>query len=156
MWRALSLGGLLYLIWLLLSGHYTPLLLGLGAVSCLLCVGIAYRMEMLDAEGHASYWLLRLPLYWLWLTKEIILSNIDVIRRVLSPSLPISPTLITTKPLQKTDFGKVLYANSITLTPGTTSIMFGDDGIVVHALSQEGAEAVKKNSMNQRVAKLSV
>jgi len=156
LWRAFSLGGLLFLIWLLLSGHYTPLLISFGAASCVLIVLIARRMEIVDSEGHSLYWLFRMPRYWLWLAKEIVVSNIDVMRHVLRPKLDISPTLVTTQALQKTDFGKVLYANSITLTPGTTTLLLEGDQITVHALSKAGADSLEQNAMNQRVAKLGV
>ena len=86
-----------------------------------------------------------------WLTLEVIRSNLDVSRRVLSPRLPISPTLVWVPASQKTELGRVIFANSITLTPGTVSIDVQENEIEVHALSREGAEALLEGEMDRRV-----
>jgi len=45
----------------------------------------------------------------------------------------------------------VIFANSITLTPGTVSIDVQAGEIEVHALSKEAAEELVKGEMNRRV-----
>ena len=55
---------------------------------------------------------------------------------------------------QKTDLGRVLYANSITITPGTVSIMVYDDRIMVHAISKEGADSLNQGEMDRRVTRM--
>lgn len=150
--HALSLGIFLAVLWLLLSGFFKPLLLFFGLVSVSLTVYLATRMDVVDHEGHPVHLKIRLTIrYWLWLLKEIILSNIDVCRRILSPDMPISPVLIKVKSSQKTDLGHVIYANSITLTPGTVSMNIDGDTIEVHALTKEGAENLQAGEMNRRV-----
>lgn len=89
--------------------------------------------------------------YGFWLVIEILKSNIDVIKRILSPSLPISPRWVTIKSSQASEFGEVVYANSITLTPGTISIDVNDNNIDVHALSQSGVEGLATGEMDKRV-----
>lgn len=154
--RALGLLVALAVTWLLLSGIYDhPLLFWLGAASCLGCVLIAYRMDVVDHEGVPLDLGWRVVAYWFWLFGEIVKANIDVTRRILRGPSAISPTLLRTPPLQQTDLGKVIYANSITLTPGTFSIDIDNEhGILVHALSQEGAEGVLSDDMNRRCAAL--
>ncbi len=144
----------LCLTWLLLSGHYTPLLLALGAASVALCVWIAHRMDVIDREGQPIQLTWRTPLYWLWLLKEILRSNIDIARLILDPRLPISPRVIKVKAHEQTELGKVIYANSITLTPGTVSVQVIDDEIIVHALTRETAQAVIEGEMDRRVQRL--
>jgi len=78
-------------------------------------------------------------------------ANINVTLRILKPGLPISPTLVKVRPSQKTDLGRVIYANSITLTPGTVSVEMDEDTIVVHAISREGTEELKDGDMDRRV-----
>jgi multicomponent Na+:H+ antiporter subunit E len=78
-------------------------------------------------------------------------SNIDVALRILNPRLPISPTLIRTRASQKHALGKVIYANSITLTPGTVSVEVEDDLILVHALSRKSAGELQEGEMDRRV-----
>ncbi len=151
--RVVSLIVVLAIVWLLLSGHYTGLLLGLGALSCLFVAWIAHRMEVIDHEGHPIHISWRAPGYWLWLGWEIVKASLDVTRRVLDPRLPISPTVLSVAPSQKTDLGRVTYANSITLTPGTVTLSLSENEVEVHALSREGAEALKEGTMDRQVTR---
>ncbi|MCG6965069.1 MAG: Na+/H+ antiporter subunit E [Chromatiaceae bacterium] len=59
-------------------------------------------------------------------------ANIDMARRVLSPSLPIRPALVQVKTSLRSDLGRLVLANSITLTPGTLSVDVDDDTLLVH------------------------
>ncbi len=152
--RAVSLAVVLYFLWLLLSGHYVPLLLALGALSALLVVTIALRMDLVDRKGHPMHLSPKALLYWPWLAWEIVKSNVDVARRILSPSLPISPTVIHVKASQKSDLGKVIYGNSITLTPGTVTVDIDGDKIEVHALTREAAQALRDGDMDRRITRL--
>ena len=110
-------------LWVMLSGHYTPLLLSLGLLSVLIVAIISSRMNLIifDQPILQLYFIKFIP-YGFWLIFQIIKSNIDVCKRILNPKLPISPTLVTVRSSQLSNFAKVIYANSITLTPGTISI----------------------------------
>lgn len=156
MTRSLGLLVVLAATWLLLSGIYDhSLLYWLGGGSVIACVVLAVRMDLVDHEGVPLDLGWRILIYWPWLFWEIVKANIDVISRLLRPTPAISPTLIRTMPLQRTDLGKVIYGNSITLTPGTFSIDIDHEhGILVHALSKEGAEGVLTDDMNRRCAGL--
>jgi multicomponent Na+:H+ antiporter subunit E len=149
--HAIKLGLFLFAIWLLLSGHYTPLLLILGVLSTLLVVLLALRADLIDREMQPVLLKPSVLLYWIWLAWEIIKSNIDVSRRILSPRLPISPTIFTIRAAQKTDLGRVTYANSITLVPGTVTMDVDEDVFTVHALTQDVAAQLKRGDMNRRV-----
>ncbi|MFB3089274.1 MAG: Na+/H+ antiporter subunit E [Acidiferrobacterales bacterium] len=151
--HAISLALVLFALWLLLSGHYVPLLIGLGALSVLLVVTIALRMDVVDREGHPIHLSPKALLYWPWLGWEIVKANLDVARRILDPRLPISPTVIRLKASQKSDLGRVIYANSITLTPGTVSIDIDGEHIEVHALTREAAQALRTGDMDRRVTR---
>ena len=152
--HSLSLGAVLLIVWLLLSGHYTPFILTLGVASCIVVVTVTLRMDIADHEGHPIHLSWRALIYWPWLLVEIIKANWDVTRRVLSPSLPVTPTMIRVKASQTSDLGQVIYANSITLTPGTISVDVANGEILVHALSREGAEELEGGEMDQRVTRM--
>jgi multicomponent Na+:H+ antiporter subunit E len=153
--HAFSLGLLLYALWCVLSGYFEPLLLGLGLVSCAFVVLIALRMDLVDREWRPIHLLFgRVLGYWPWLMLEIVRSNVDVVRRILHPRLPISPTVLWIKASQRTDIGRVTYANSITVTPGTLAMKLEGKEILVHALSREGAEALAAGEMDRRVTLL--
>ncbi len=152
--RAISLGLFLFITWILLSGHYTPLLIGLGVASSVLVVAIALRMDVVDHEGHPVHLTFRFAGYWTWLLIEIVKANIDVARRIWSPSLPISPTIVRLRASQPTELGQVIYANSITLTPGTVTVRLDDGEVLVHAIAAEMASDLAGGEMDRRVTRL--
>jgi len=153
--HALSLFVGLYGLWLALSGHYTPFLLAIGAACTAFAVAVALRMDVVDHEGHPMHLVgYRIPLYWCWLTIQILLSALAVTRIVLSPRLRIDPVLETVPSSQKSDLGKVIYANSITLTPGTLSTSVTAEGIEVHALTRRGMDELKEGGMDRRVTQV--
>jgi multicomponent Na+:H+ antiporter subunit E len=152
--RTISLTTVLFGVWLLMSGHYTPFLLGLGGLSTILVVAIALRMNVLDHEGHPIHLGSRILGYWVWLIIQIVWANVDVARRVLSPSLPISPQMLKVRATQRTELGRVIYANSITLTPGTVSVELEGNEILVHALTAEAAAELREGAMSRMVTSL--
>ena len=81
-------------------------------------------------------------------------SNIDVAKRILNPRLPIAPRIVRVNGTQKTDLCRVIFANSITLTPGTVSLDLDEEDIVVHALTEEAADDVQSGDMDSRVTAL--
>ena len=133
--HAIRLGALLVVLWLVLSGHYGVLLLFLGAASCALALFIALRMDRVDGEAiplamRAWRWVR----YTAWLGVEIVKSNLQVARVLIDPRLPIRPAVFRVEATQRSLLGHVVYANSITLTPGTVSIDLHRDAIDVHSL----------------------
>ncbi len=150
--HAVSLGLILFGSWLLMSGIFIPFILILGIVSCAIVVVIVMRMDVVDHEAvpiHLSFSILH---YWPWLLWEIFKANIDVTKRVLIPSIGISPAMARIKSTQKTDLGRVTFANSITLTPGTISIDIEEDGhILVHSIAKEGLEGLEGGEMDRKV-----
>jgi multicomponent Na+:H+ antiporter subunit E len=149
-----SLSLVLFGVWLLWSGHFGPLLLSFGVLSCAVVVAIARKMRIVDREGAPVELALRALAYVPWLLWEIVKANIDVARRILDPRLPISPTIIKVRAGQRHDITRVIYANSITLTPGTVSVDTDGDEITIHALTEEAARAVETGDMNRRVSRL--
>lgn len=151
----MSLFVILLAVWLLNSGHYTPLLIGFGVASSALVVYLCRRMDIVDDEALPVHLFARTVVYLPWLVKEIFLANLDVARRVLSPRRPrISPRLFEAETSQHSDLGRVIYANSITLTPGTVSIRVHGTHITVHAIADEVAEGVLDGGMDRRVTRL--
>jgi multicomponent Na+:H+ antiporter subunit E len=154
--HAFNLSLFLFVIWLLLSGRFTPLLLVLGALSTLFVVLVAIRVDLVDREMHPVLLKPSALLYWLWLAGQVIKSNIDVTRRILDPRLPIAPTVIRLRATQRTDLGRVSYANSITLVPGTVAIDVEGDAVTVHALTRKAAADLQGGEMDRRVSNMEV
>lgn len=152
--RAITLGVVLFGLWLLLSGYFEPFLLGGAVFSVVLVVYLANRMDVVDQEGLPVHLGLGLVTYLPWLVLEIIKANIAVAKVVLKPSLPISPTVVRFHGLQKTDVGRFIFANSITITPGTITIAVEGEELEVHALVAEMVDGMEEGPMNRRIAAL--
>jgi len=150
--RYLSLTGLLFALWLALSGHYTAVLIAAGAASALACVLAAVRMRVIDAEGHPVELFGGAVTYFPWLIGEIAKSAWGVTKIILHPRLPISPTMTTVRAGQRTTVGVATYANSITLTPGTITVGVSGNDLTVHALVREGALDLEAGAMDRRVS----
>lgn len=140
--------------WLLWSGIYKPLLLVLGLFSCVLTIFIKHRMEYFQTEVFALQYGRRLFGYWLWLAKEVIKSSLDVARIIITPSLPISPRVVSIKASSDNPVDQVTLANSITLTPGTLALDVHNGKISVHALTEAGAKELGKGEMDRRILAL--
>lgn len=151
MLHALSLGLVLALLWWLLSGYFVPLLLSLGVLSVILTVLISRRMDVIDHEGQPLHLSWKIGFYWLWLLKEIFMSAVAVSKVVLKAKMPIHPAMLHIKPTQRSEMGAVIYANSITLTPGTVTVAMENGEMVIHALTTEAADGLLTGDMDRRV-----
>ena len=126
-------------VWMAWSGHTKLLMLGFGISSVILTVFMSYRLQVIDEEGQPLN--PKIFFYLPWLIKEIVVANIDVLKRILITGA-VEPTWIKVTAKKKTRLGRVIFANSITLTPGTVSVKVDDDVILVNAVSKEGAESL--------------
>ena len=139
--------------WIAWSWHFNALLLTLGVISIIVTLVLSRRMSV-ALDVNPFLFVARLIAYLPWLFLQIAKANLDVARRILSPGLDISPRMIRVKAGQRGDFARVIYANSITLTPGTVSVDFDGDEITVHALTAEAAEELESGRMDRRVCRL--
>lgn len=152
--RAIRLGPLLATFWLLLSGHFTTLLLALGLLSVVLVVWITHRMATSDGVSVRARPSPRMPLYAGWLLWEVLLSSLAVLRQVWARRPEPRPVVGTTPVDGLSEGATVAYANSITLTPGTLSLQVEDGGIEVHALDQSGLDELRTGGMHDRLRRL--
>lgn len=145
----------LAILWLLWSGVFSPLMIFLGLISCVLTVWLLRRFDTLDHESVPLHLGPGVLTYWGWLVKEIVLSSIQVSRIIISPRMNISPTIVRVKAKSRGEVGQVLFANSITLTPGTITTDIDEKGwLTVHGITRETADGVLTGDMNDRVANL--
>ncbi len=142
----------LFALWLLLSGIYKPLIVWLGLASSIVAVLVVRRMDAID--GHR----LSIPLkplkfitYLFWLLKEIAVSNIAVTKLILSPDMRLHQHFFRVPNTQRSELGAAIYANSITLTPGTVSVEIDRDAFWVHAADFSDADHAALADMDARV-----
>ena len=140
-------------LWLLMSGLFKPQLLVLGVLSVLLVVYLSIRMRVLEHREQPIYFrFFHILGYWGWLLWQIMLCNVEVTKRVWARQLDIKPTMRRVSATPDTEMGRVVYANSITLTPGTTTISFTpEDDILVHALHEDSLLELEEGEMATRV-----
>lgn len=143
-------------VWLLLSGHYSALILSLGVLSVLIVTWFIWRMDRVDGELGVLPMRLRLLNYLLWLMWQVVLSNIDLVRRIWDPTLPIQPTWQRLDIKVTSALAKTLYANSITLTPGTLTTDVREDHFMVHSLSSDGIDELRKGKMEKQIQRLGI
>lgn len=140
-------------LWLLLSGIYTPLIVGLGVVSVLVVVYVSKRMDSVDGDRVE----IRLKPaafagYIVWLFGEIAKANWAVTKIILSPEMPIRQHFFAVRHSQQTDLGQVIFANSITLTPGTISVETEPGSFLVHAVAYSPSDDGALAEMDRRVS----
>jgi multicomponent Na+:H+ antiporter subunit E len=128
--------------------------LGFGVASCVLVVYLSRRMLLVDPEGVPLHVAGRLALYLPWLLKEIFIANVEVAKVILDPKLPISPRVVVFHGSQETDLGRVIYANSITLTPGTITTGVDGQEFQIHALRAADLETGEEQQMDVRCTRV--
>ncbi|SDM06474.1 Na+/H+ antiporter subunit E [Maricaulis salignorans] len=136
---SVGLTAVLVLLWLTLSGQYTlsgdyPLVIGFGVLSVVATVALTARMRILDRETVPILPALPLAMYWIWLGREILAANLAVVKLVMKPEIDVEPRLVRVPAEQRSGLGHAVFANSITLTPGTVTIDVEEDGFLIHAL----------------------
>ena len=145
--HSLTLGAVLFALWLGLSGQTGPLTLALGLLSIGIIVYISQRMDKIDQEFYPAHMTILMLRFWLFLAREIVIANIDVIKRIFRPGKSISPQMFELPLTQKTDIARVIYANAITMTPGTVSMNLDTKTVTVHTLSVEAADDLRSGRM---------
>ena len=137
-----------FVLWLLLSGHWDAVHVGLGVAASTLVVWLNRGQEDITAAVRA---LPRVLWYASWLLGEIVRSNLAVARIVLDPRLPIDPVVVRLRPPVRGALAVTTLANSITLTPGTITLDAEDGKLTVHALTPDGLDEIE-SVMARRVA----
>jgi multicomponent Na+:H+ antiporter subunit E len=122
-----------FLLWLLLTGTFNrdDLLAGL-LVSIFVAFLSAKNLSILNGLIIAPASVLALMHYLAYFLWALLKANIDLAQRVIAKEIPIDPAMIKIKTTMQSDLGKLILANSITLTPGTLSVDVQGDSILVH------------------------
>lgn len=140
------------LIWIIFNGRVTAEILLSGFVLSAVIYGFFCKFMGYSPENDLKI-LRNLPagiLYILLLIWEVVLANVQIIKLVLSPQIDISPKLIFFKTDLKSEFSKVVLANSITLTPGTITGNLSDDGtFLVHCLDADMAGGIADSTLTR-------
>lgn len=148
---------LLLAFWVLLNGRITAEIFILGVLICGAVYGICCKIL-----GY--HWKRELDLarrfpgaikYLVILVWEVIKAGLQVMMLTLSPKVKeVEPRLVYFKSPVKSEIGKVILSNSITLTPGTITCGVGDDLFCVHALDGQFAGGMEESVFVTEIRKL--
>jgi multicomponent Na+:H+ antiporter subunit E len=132
---------IMWLLWLVLAGSLHPQEMIAGAVVAVLVALLSNSTHLLVSPGILNpkrllYALAYIP-FMIW---SIILANLDVARRVLSPKLDINPGIVKVRTRLTSPVGRMVLANSITLTPGTLSVDIAGDQMYIHWVDVESRD----------------
>ncbi|TCJ18920.1 hypothetical protein EZJ19_01560 [Parasulfuritortus cantonensis] len=138
--RAYVIGfGTCLLAWILLTGTLAASELAAGALVALVATAAAgSRLTLLGGLRLSPAAPLHLVRYLGYFLVQLTLSNFDMARRILSPSLPLDPGMVEVHTGLRSELGRMLLANSITLTPGTLTVDVDDDRLLIHWIDRAG------------------
>lgn len=137
---------IMLIFWLLISLSYDWQHIIIGVLLSILMVAMWGKLAIREDAPHTGFTIRQVILvtyYFLYLLVDIVRANISVAVIVLHPKLPISPGLVIMKNELKRDLPRAVFANSITLTPGTVTVDLEGDLLIVHAFTRKTATEVR-------------
>ncbi len=135
---------ILFILWLALTGTFNLAELGTGAVlSIVIPLLTPYAISQMGLRWFAPKRIIGILLYSLLFFKALLIANLDVAKRVLSPKLNINPGIVKIKTELTSDVGKMLLANSITLTPGTLTVDIKGEYLFIHWINVESQDIIE-------------
>jgi len=150
-------GGILLGIWLIFSGHYDVFHISMGVLSVALILLLnrsLFGVRLFPGDVHRELRIGRIFTYTAWLVKEIVLAALQVARIVLSPRMPVDPSLLEFHADLPNAGSQTILANSITLTPGTITIDITHGRFLVHSITGASSRSLVEGVMPGRVARL--
>ena len=151
--RYFFLVSLLFLFWIIITASFSFVNIILGIICSFLTAVIAglvlARQPYKDITIPV---LIRFPFFTVALIWKIIRANIDVALIVINPRLPIEPRIVWFKTRLKGDLERTLFADSITLTPGTVTVDVQDDVFYVHCLAAHHQKGLLEGRLERMVA----
>lgn len=138
----------LFVIWVILNGNFSAEVLGIGAVVAVLtgllfCSSCSIFEEIRFTPKSIVYSVAYIFVF----IGELIKSNFDVARRVISPKLPINPGIVEVQTKLTSKIGRMILANSITLTPGTFTVEITGDKLFIHWIDVKSTDIEEDTKM---------
>lgn len=147
---------LFFLAWIIFNGNITVEIVSFGVVIAsvmfvFMCKFMDYSIKKEINVYKKSIWFL---VYVVILLREIVKANLAIIPKILTVEEEMEPCLVKFKTGLKSDFTKMLLANSITLTPGTITVSLKGDEYTIHCLDSSLAEGLENSDFEKALVKL--
>ena len=147
---------ILFLFWIVMSGRFDLFHLSLGIISSAIVSYISHDLLLKDIKNkdrhiEAARFIKYIP----WLFYQIVVANFYVAFLVLDPMMSerIDPRIIKFKTRLKKEMSLVTFGNSITLTPGTITVLIKEGFYYVHAIDIISAKGLP-GDMEKRVGQV--
>jgi len=142
---------ILFIFWLVMAEFASLSEWWVGLLASIIVV-VFLRQALITKEEVSPFKLFQIKYFILfffaWL-KDLWVANIEVAKIVLQKKMPIEPAFYTVKQPLKRPLNQTIFANAITLTPGTLTVDFDDETMLIHGLLPHHIEDLK-NSKNWR------
>ena len=148
---------ILFALWIVLSGRFDGFHITLGLISSAIVTAFTGDMMFTSRDARSIFlsWF-RLTGYVPWLLYQIFLANIHVMYLVLHPRMMelINPKIIEFDSRLKSDYSRMVFANSITLTPGTITVNVNALGrFSVHCIDDPSGQPLP-GKMEEKIAQV--
>lgn len=138
--------------WAVLSGRADAPYTVFGAISVFVAVWMLARLNLIDRTASPWHRAPQLLAHLVWLVGEIARANAAVLAAIARPDRGLHPGMTRPPMSARSELGRALFANSITLTPGTVAIDMDDGSVLVHALDRRRAPPESFADMDRRSA----
>ena len=147
---------LFFLAWIIFNGNITLEIAIFGivissAMFVFMCKFMDYSLKKEVNVYKKSIWFLA---YAVLLIREIVKANLAIIPRILTVEEEMEPIIVKFRTSLKSDFTRMLLANSITLTPGTITISLEGDEYTIHCLDTSLANGLENSDFEKALKKL--
>jgi multicomponent Na+:H+ antiporter subunit E len=136
---------ILFGLWIMLAGTDRDELIAGGITALLVSLFFSGKASALGDIRLNPKSIFYMIIYIPFFLKELLKSNLDVAGRVISPRLPINPGIVKVRTKLKSKLGRLVLANSITLTPGTMTVESIDDYFYIHWIDMP-CDDIEKNT----------
>ena len=147
---------LFLLAWIIFNGNITLEIMIFGVV--IAAVMLAFMYKFMDYSLKKELNVYRKSIYFLayviLLIREIVKANLAIIPRILTIEEEMDPVIVKFRTSLKSDFTRMLLANSITLTPGTITVSLEEDEYTIHCLDSTLAEGLENSDFEKALKKL--
>ena len=146
----------LFLFWVAVSGslQWPQLVVGLAAAAFVTYFNRTMLITIKERPAVHLRTIIWLVGYFFKLLLDIVKANFQVAWLVLHPKMPIEPNMVELEVDIDRIASRVLLANSITLTPGTLTVLSDEKKYLVHALTINSGEALKQWPIIERLKQM--
>lgn len=147
---------LFFFAWIIFNGRITAEITVIGLIIASLMFAFICKFMGYNPQKEKVFYLRIFSFcgYLFVLIKEIIKANLTVFRLILTRKETIEPVIVIVHTNLRSEWSKVILANSITLTPGTITVSLRDNELTVHCLDKSLAEGMEDSIFVKMLEKM--